>query len=38
MAVQWLSLHAPPAGGIGSILGLGINIPHAGQCAPKLKR
>ena len=38
MAVQWLSLHAPTAGGIGSILGLGINIPHAGQCAQKLKR
>ena len=38
MAVQWLRLHAPTAGGIGSIPGLKINIPHAGQSGQKIKR
>ena len=29
MAVQWLGLHASTAGGLGSIRGRGIKIPHA---------
>ena len=28
LAVQWLTLHVPSAGGTSLILGLGIKIPH----------
>ena len=29
LVVQWLRLHVPTAGGMGSILGQGTKIPHA---------
>ena len=37
MAVQWLVLHAPNAGGKGSIPGCGIKILHAKQHRGKKK-
>jgi len=36
LVVQWLRLHAPTAGGMGSILGWGTNMPHA-LCLAKKK-
>ena len=38
LAVQWLVLHASPAGGTGSIPGGGTKIPHAGWCGQKKKK
>ena len=35
LVVQWLRLHASNAGGTGSILGRGNNIPHAVWCGQK---
>ena len=37
LAVQWLRLHAPNAGGTGSIPGRGTKIPHAPQCSQRTK-
>ena len=34
--VQWLRLHASNVGGVGSILGQGTRIPHAGQHCQKV--
>ena len=34
---QWLRLHAPTAGGLGSIPGQGTKIPHAVWCGQKNK-
>ena len=31
LAIQWLKLHIPNAGGMGSIPGRGTNIPHVAQ-------
>ena len=38
LAVQWLRLHAPSAGGLSSILGLGTKIPCASQLSQKTKQ
>ena len=38
LMVQWLQLHAPNAGGMGSIPGWGTKIPHATQHGQKKKR
>ena len=38
LAVQWLRLRAPNAGGTGSIPGGGTNIPHAEQHSQKEKQ
>ena len=38
LAVQWLRLQASTAGGMGSISGLGIKIPHAAGCSQKKKK
>ena len=38
LAVQWLRLCAPSAGGTGSIPGQGTKIPHATQCAQRKKK
>ena len=38
LAVQWLGLCAPNAGGTGSIPGRGTKIPHAAQCSLKKKK
>ena len=35
LAVQWLRLHAPTAGGAGSIPGQGTKILHAAPCGQK---
>ena len=32
LAVQWLILHVPNAGGVGLIPGQGTKIPHVAQC------
>ena len=32
LAVQWLILHVPNAGGVGFIPGQGTKIPHVAQC------
>ena len=37
MVVQWLRLHAPTAGGRGSIPGRGTKIPHAASGSQKIK-
>ena len=37
LAVQWLRLHAPTAGGVGSIPGWGTKILHALWCGKKKK-
>ena len=34
LVVQWLRLHVPTAGGMGSILGQGTKIPHASWFGP----
>jgi len=36
--VQWLRLHAPIAGGMGSIPGWGTKIPHAVKSSKKKER
>ena len=38
LAVQWLSLHASTAGGMGSIPGGGTKIPDATWCGQKKKK
>ena len=38
LAVQWLGLCAPTAGGMGSIPGWGTKIPHAAWCGKKKKK
>ena len=38
LAVPWLTLRAPTAGGVGSIPGQGTKIPHATQCGQKTKQ
>ena len=37
LAVQWLRLHTPNAGGTGSIPGQGTKIPRVAQCGLKKK-
>ena len=37
LAVQWLRLRAPNAGGMGSISSQGARIPHAAPCGKKKK-
>ena len=36
--IQWLRLHAPNAGGMGSILGQETKVLHAMQCSQKKKK
>ena len=38
LAVHWLRLQTSTAGGMGSILGLGIKIPHATRHGQKKKK
>ena len=38
LAVQWLRLHAPTAGGMGSIPGWGTKVPHAIQLGHSKKK
>ena len=38
LVAQWLGLHAPTAGGPGSIPGWGTKIPHAVQRSQKKKK
>ena len=38
LAVQWLRLHVPDAGGMGLIPGRGTKIPHAMWCGQKKKK
>ena len=37
LAVQWLTLHASTAGGVGSIPGQGTKIPQAAWCGQNKK-
>ena len=38
LVVQWLTLHASTAGGMGSLLGSGVEFPHATRCGQKIKK
>lgn len=38
LAIQWIRLHAPKAGSLGSILGWGTKIPHTMWHRPKKKQ
>ena len=38
LVVQWLTLHAANAGGMGLIPGQATKIPHAMQCGQKIKK